>query len=279
MAVREAPPAGLLASFSAPLWERLGLTELQPEWIVKGEHRGYDWMVIELTHQATGLFTSSDRASDTTTVFVLQLPHRSKNWHLPADRITSSRQLCVDDGCVYLAALGQQPRVRDWRRWLDMAADTADELVQSEGTHPAKVTTGASAPGGNSDDAEPEPSWNPHDRHWVMFWLMVVVPLAGGVLLFLAMDYADWQRHGAVTRCSAEAAMGTALRGWTVWLHFGILAVPLLGIARLLHTMATRIHRPAFVLQINVEGAILVAGSFVLAQALEALARSARTLC
>lgn len=278
MAVREPAPKDLLTRFSNPLWERLRLEDLKPEWIVKGQHRGYDWMAIELTHRATGFVMGSERLPDTTTVFVLRLPHKSKGWYLPADRITPGRQACADDECVYAAALGQQPRVRDWRRWLDVAADAADEAVQNEGHRPASAgAASAAAPFGAG--APDEPSWNPHDGRWVLFWTMVVLALGGGVLLILAMGYTDWQRHGAIIQCNAATHLGTVLRGWKMWLYLGILATPLLGIGKLLHTMATRIHRPGFTLQINVEGAILLACAFALSQALGMLQQSARAAC
>lgn len=276
MAVREAPPPGLLASFSAPLWERLHLEEMRPLWIVTGQHRGYDWMAIELEHQATGLLMGSERVSDTTTFFVMRLPRKSCGWYLPAHRITSVQQVCVDDECVYVAALGQQPRVRDWRRWLDITANAADEVVQTEGSRRA------AAPAGGVDEEpespEPEPSWNPHDDRWAMSWLMVALALGGIVLLFIAMDYSAW-RDGSIVRCDEATHTGTVLRGWKLWLHVGILAIPLVGIGRLLHTMSTRIHRPGFALQINVEGVLLVACSLGLAHALAALEKSARAMC
>jgi hypothetical protein len=136
MAVREPAPKDLLTRFSHPLWERLRLEDLKPEWIVKGQHRGYDWMAIELTHRATGFVMGSNRLPDTTAVFVLRLLRKSKGRYLPADRIPPGRQVCVDDECVYAAALGQQPRVRDWHRWLDAAADAADEALQTRAAVP-----------------------------------------------------------------------------------------------------------------------------------------------
>ena len=97
MAVKEKPPSGLLARFSAPLWERLGLIVLRPQWIVKGQHRGYDWMAIELDHRPTGF----RQTLATTTIFVVWLPRKSQDWYLPSDRITPEKQVCVDDACVY----------------------------------------------------------------------------------------------------------------------------------------------------------------------------------
>lgn len=111
-------------------------------------------MAIELTHRATGSVMGSNRLPDTITVFVLRLPRKYKVWCLPADRITLGRQVCVDDKCVYAAALGQQPRVRDWRRWLDVAAD---EAVQNEGRRPAPAS--AAYPFG--DPAPDEPNCPP----------------------------------------------------------------------------------------------------------------------
>ena len=284
MAVREPAPKGLLSRFGSPLWERLRLEDLKPEWIVKGQHRGYDWMAIELTHRATGLVMGSERLPDTTTVFVLRLPRKSRGWHLPGDRITPTQQVCVDDECVYAAALGRQPRVRDWRRWLDIAADAADEVVRNERPLAATgaVGTASSAHAAGSDaghDEGDEPVWNPHDGRWVLFWTIVALALGGGILLLLAIGYNDWQRHGAIVQCNAATHLGTVLRGWKMWLYLGLLATPLLGIGRLLHTMATRMHRPGFTLQINVEGTVLLVAAFALSQALGALQASARGAC
>ena len=71
MATREAPPPGLLEGFSAPLWERLRLDRLRPLSIVRGQHRGHDWMAIDLEHGSTGLFSTGAPSTDTTTVFVV----------------------------------------------------------------------------------------------------------------------------------------------------------------------------------------------------------------
>lgn len=284
MAVREPAPKDLLTRFGNPLWDRLRLEDLKPEWIVKGQHRGYDWMAIELTHRATGLFMGSERLPDTTTVFVLRLPRKSRGWVLPGDRITPTQQVCVDNECVYAAALGRQPRVRDWRRWLDIAADAADEVLQTERPQTAAGADGtagtAHAGGAESDpDGGDEPAWNPHDGRWVLFWTMVALALGGAILLLLAMGYTDWQRQGGIVQCNAATHVGSVLRGGKMWLYLGVLATPLLGVGKLLHTMATRMHRPGFALQINVEGCILVGGAFVLSQALGALQASARTAC
>ena len=65
MATREAPPPGLLEGFSAPLWERLRLDRLRPLSIVRGQHRGHDWMAIELEHGSTGLFSTGAPSTDT----------------------------------------------------------------------------------------------------------------------------------------------------------------------------------------------------------------------
>lgn len=275
MAVKEAPPPGLLDSFSAPLWERLNLSGLRPQWIVKGQHRGYDWVVIELEHRATGL--TAESGTDTTTVFVMRLPRKSKDWYLPPHRITSVQQACVDDQRVYVAALGRQPRVREWRHWLDTAADVADEVVRSEGSHTKQAHE---HPGDhNTAGSEAGPSWNPHDGKWVVFWLFVMVPIAGVVFLSLLFDYSDWPRTGAVIKCNMATHIGSALYGWKMWAHLGMLATPLAWMCKMIHTMVTRIHRPGFGLQIHLEGAILLGGAFVLAHALGALEASARAVC
>src|SRR3990167_1876928 len=166
MATREAPPPGLLEGFSAPLWERLRLDRLRPLSIVRGQHRGHDWMAIELEHGSTGLYSTGAPSTDTTTVFVVRLPRKSSGWYLPDDRITATQQVCVDDEHVYAAALGQRPRARDWRRWPGPALDAAEEVVRTEGQRPA------------ADAAQAARPWNPHDRSWVLVWAVLTVPLA-----------------------------------------------------------------------------------------------------
>src|SRR3990167_6851084 len=128
MATREAPPPGLLEGFSAPLWERLRLDRLRPLSIVRGQHRGHDWMAIELEHGSTGLYSTGAPSTDTTTVFVVRLPRkpsggdlptdtgvvlggprrrRSPGWYRRAARTRPTRRVWGDDEHVYAAALGQ----------------------------------------------------------------------------------------------------------------------------------------------------------------------------
>ena len=219
-----------------------------------------------------------ERLDITTTVFMVKLPSKSARWSLPGNRITEKRQVCVDDEWVYVAALGQQPRVRDWPRWLDIAIDTADEVVRTASTHPVprrhyRMEDGTQVP-------SPHPSWNPHDGNWVFLWTAISLLIGGFVLLFMVFGYQDWQRTGMITRgCDAQTHMGTVLTGWKAAAWFGILALPLLGICRLAHTLLTRAYKPAFALQINVEGIVVLAMTFGLAFVLEALQRSARAAC
>lgn len=281
MAVREPAPKDLLTRFSHPLWERLRLEDLKPEWIVKGQHRGYDWMAIELTHRATGFVMGSNRLPDTTTVFVLRLLRKSKGWYLPADRIPPG------GGCAWTTNASTPQR---WASNPACAIGTAGWMLRRmRRTKPCK--RGLPSRTGQRS----RPLWRPRaeraqlepDGHWVLFWTMVALELGGGVLLILAMGYNDWQRHGAIIQCNAATHMATVLRGcgaaglrgWQMWLYLGILATPLLGIGKLLHTMATRMNRPGFTLQINVEGAILVGCAFALSQALGALPNSRRGVC
>lgn len=272
MAVREAAPEGLLESFSHPLWQRLGLNRLEPLWIVRSESRGHAWMVIELLQRA------SEGRDTTTTVFMVRLPRKSPRWHLPGDRITASRQVCVDDEWVYVAELGRQPRVRDWPHWLDIAIDTAEEVVRTASTHPVprrhyRMQDGTQVPSSH-------PSWNPHDGNWVFLWAALCLLIGGFVLLSLAFGYQEWQHDGTVTRgCDPDTRRGAVLSGWKVAAWFGMLAVPLLGICRVVHTPFSRVHKPGFALQVNVEGVLLLAVTFGLAHALEALERSARAAC
>jgi hypothetical protein len=272
MAEKEIAPHGLLDRFSNPLWQRLGLSSLKPLWIVRSERRGYNWMVIELLQRA------NEGQDITTTVFMVRLPRKSSRWHLPGNRITRSRQICVDDEWVYVAELGRQPRVRDWPRWLDIAIDTADEVVRTASTHPVpkrhyRMEDGTLAPYSH-------PSWNPHDGSWVGIWAGICLAIGVFVLLSLVVGYQDWQHDGTVTRgCDPDTRRGAVLSGWKAAAWFGMLAVALLGICRVAYTLFTRVHKPGFALRANVEGILLLAVIFGLVQALEALERSARAVC
>lgn len=274
MAVREAPPPGLLDSFSAPLWERLGLSVQRTEWIVKGQHRGYDWMAIETHHETTNFL---DNHGSSTTFFVMRLPRKSRDWYLPPSRITSSRQVCVDEECVYVAELGQQPRVREWRYWLDTTADVADEVVRTKGTRTAQPRAHLSV--SKKAASETERSWNPHDTNWVFLWCSVMLPLTGLLLVLLTFTYTDWLSTGNVTDCDSVGYTFSAMQGWRMWALLAILVTPLVWMCKMVHTMFTRIYKPGFVLQINLEGAVLVGGTYVLAHALDALEASVGTVC
>lgn len=273
MAVKEKPPRGLLASFSAPLWERLGLVGLRPQWIVKGQHRGYDWMAIELDHRPTGMLQTT---YVTTTVFVVRLPRQSKDWYLPSHRITPERQVCVDDACVYAAALGQQPRVRTWLQWLDLAVDAAEEVQSTEGMRPAENSHTPTA--ANPQTAEPERTWNPNDANVVIFWLMGMLPISFFALWGLVEAYSDWHNHGAIIQCHPKTHMGTYLQGWKAVAYAGLLLAPLPGVLKMAHTMVTRYHRPNFAL-IHLEGVLLVGASYGLFHALQALSETVRRAC
>lgn len=272
MAAKEIAPDGLLDRFSNPLWKRLGLNGLEPLWIVRSQRRGHEWLVIELLQRNT------DGLDTTTTVFMVRLPRKSTRWNLPGSRITEARQVCVDDEWVYVAELGRQPRVRDWPHWLDIAIDTAEEVVRTASSHPVprrhyRMEDGTQVPSSH-------PSWNPNDGHWVFLWAALSLVIGGFVLLSLVLGYQDWQRTGMVTRgCDAQTHMGTVLTGWKLAAWFGILTVPLLGICRVAHTLLTRIYKPGFALQVNVEGIVLLGTTYGLAMALDALERSARAAC
>ena len=268
MAVKEKPPSGLLASFSAPLWERLGLIVVRPQWIVKGQHRGYDWMAIELDHRPTGF----RQTLATTTIFIVWLPRRSQDWYLPSDRITPEKQVCVDDACVYAAALGEQPRVRTWIHWLDLAVDTAEEVIRTEGMRrdespqrKAKRTDAA--------------SWNVHHGNLVLLWLVSMVVFSFFNVMMLVEAYGDWQRHGAILQCHPKTLHGTHLQGWKALAYAVSLAAPLLIVIKALYTMATRVYRPGFGLQICVEGLLWVGAMYALHHAREALVQSVRQAC
>jgi|GEM_PF-1265474 len=268
MAVKEKPPRGLLDSFSAPLWERLGLTAVRPQWIVKGQHRGFDWMAIELDHSGTGF----QQTRATTTVFVVRLPHKSSDWYLPGDRIRPDRQLCVDDSCVYAAALSEQPRVRTWSHWLDLAVDTAEEVIRTEGMRRDE------SPQQKADRADGA-SWNVIDSNLVFVWLVSMAVFSFFNVMMLVEAYGDWQRHGAILRCHPTTSTGTHLQGWKAVAYAASLAAPLLIVAKALHTMATRVYRPGFFLQICFEGLLWVGAMYGLHHAREALAHSVRQAC
>ena len=272
MAVKERPPAGLLESFANPLWERVKLANAKPEWIVRSTHRGYEWMAIELRHSAVGLFSEG---FDTTTVFVVRLPEASDQWFLPAERIAAHRQLCVDRDCLYLATLGESPRVRDWPRWLEMAADAADEVVSNRGRkgHPP------SPPGSLTEAEEDAPSWNPHDGRWVLFWMVITVPAAFMLAMLVMAFYKEWAGTGAISHCDPLAHMGYQLQGWKAQAYLGLFIVPFLGWGRLLYTVSTRMHRPGFALRLNLEGVALAALSVLALFLQQTLTGWARTAC
>ena len=268
MAVKEKPPHGLLESFSAPLWERLGLTAVQPQWVVKSQHRGFDWMAIELDHSGTGF--RQTRA--TTTVFAVKLPRKSPDWYLPSDRIRSDRQVCVDDAWVYAGALGEQPRVRTWTHWLDLAVDTAEEVISTEGMRRDE------SPQQKAQRAD-APSWNVHHGNLALLWLVSMVVFSFFNVMMLWEAYGDWQHHGAILQCHPKTRMGTHLQGWKAWAYAASLAAPLLIVVKALYTMATRVYRPGFALQICVEGALWVGAMYALHHAREALVQSVRHAC
>lgn len=269
MAVKERPPSGLLASFSAPLWERLGLVGVRPEWIVKGQHRGYDWMAIELDHRPTGMFQET---YVTTTVFVVRLPHQSPDWYLPSHRITPEQQVCVDDACVYAAALGQQPRVRTWTHWLDLAVDAAEEVIRTEGM---RRNDSPQQKAGRADEA----SWNPSDMSLLLLWLVPMAVFSFLNVMMLLEAYGDWQRHGAILRCHPKTAMGTYLQDWKAMAYAASLAVPLLIVPKALYTMATRMYKPGFLFQLCVEGALWAGTTYALYHARQALVESVQRAC
>lgn len=269
MAVKEKPPRGLLDNFSAPLWERLGLTGTRPQWIVKGQHRGYDWMAIELDHQPTGMVQST---YVTTTVFVVWLPRQSDDWYLPGSHITPDKQVCVDDTCVYAAALGQQPRVRTWIQWLDLAVDTAEEVISTEGMRRDESPEQKAE---RADDA----SWNTLDLNLVLFCLvpMAVFSFLNAMMLWEA--YGDWQRHGAVIRCHPTVPIGTYLQGWKAVAYTASLAAPMLIVLKAVYTSVTRIYRPDFFVDLFLEGLVWVGAMYAMHHAREALVASVSQAC
>lgn len=274
MAAKESPPPGLLASFDNPLWDRVKLDDPRPLWIVRSSHRGYEWMAIELQHSPVGMFSDSSSKIDTTTVFVLQLPEPSADWYLPASHIAPHRQFSVDERCLYLASFGHSPRARDWPRWLDMAADAADGLVRNRGRkgHPPRP------PGSLTEAEKDEASWNPHDGQWVLLWMVLTVPLAFLLAALVIGFYSEWANTGAITHCDKATDVGYQLQGWKAMAYLGLFIVPFLGWGRLLHTVSTRMHRPGFVLRLNLEGIALAALSMlvlVLQQTLTGWARGA----
>lgn len=271
-AVKEFPPKGLLDSFSNPLWKRLELTGHHPTWVVRGERRGYEWLVIELLEDNTNGFDV------TTTVFMVRLPRKSSRWHLPGSLITKTRQVCVDDEWVYVAEFGQRQHTRVWGHWLDVAIEKADEVVRTASTHPVpnrhyRMEDGTLAP-------HSHPSWNPHDASLVVAWASICLLVGGAVLLLLVLGYQEWQQFGTITRgCDPYTRMGTVLSGWKVVPWFGIVGLPLLGIGRMVHTLFTRVRKPGFARQVKVEGIILLVVTVGLALALVALEQSGHTAC
>lgn len=268
MAHKELPPPGLLERFSNPLWERLGLIVVGPQWIVKGQHRGFDWMAIELHHRPTG-FRQTVMA---TTVFVVRLPRQSPHWYLPADRITPEQQVCVDNHCVYAAALGEQPRVRTWRQWLDLAVDAAEEVIRTEAARQNE------SPEQKAERADAR-SWNVVDGNVAFLCLAAMAFFSFLNVMMLWEAYGDWQRHGAILLCQGKQVFGTYLQGWKAMAYAATLIAPLPIAARAVHTVATRIYRKAFRLQLGVEGVLWVAAMVGLHHVREALVQSVRQAC
>lgn len=268
MAFKEKPPHGLLESFSDPLWKRLGLLVDWPLWIVRGQHRGFDWMAIELVHRPTGFRQTMAK----TTVFVVWLPRKSKDWYLPSDRITPTRQVCVDDTCVYAAALGEQPRVRTWRQWLDLAVDAAEEVIRTEG---ARRNEGPQQKAERAD----APSWNVVDGNLASLWLLAMAFFSFLNVMGLWQAYGDWQGQGAILLCHGSKPFGTYLQGWKAAIYAVSLLAPLPIVAKAVHTVTTRMYRQAFRLQLCVEG-LLWAGAMVgLHYVRDALVQSVRQAC
>ena len=268
MAVKEKPPSGLLDSFSVPLWVRLGLTAPRPVWIVKSQHRGYEWMAIELDHGGTGF----QQTRATTTVFVVWLPHKSQDWYLPGHRITPEQQVCVDDTCVYAAALGQQPRVRTWTHWLDLAVDAAEEVITTEGMRRDE------SPQQKAERAD-EASWNPTDVNLLLLCLVSMAVFSFLNVMMLVEAYGEWQRHGAILVCHPKTSIGTYLQGWKAVAYAVSLSAPLLIALKALHTMVTRVHRPNFFFRLCFEGLIWVGAMYGLHHARQALIESMQRAC
>lgn len=276
MAVKESPPWGLLDSFDNPLWERVQLANAQPEWIVRSTHRGYEWMAIELRHSAVGLFSEG---LDTTTVFLVRLPEASDEWYLPAARIASHRQVSVDRECVYLATLGESPRVRDWPYWLDMVADAADEVIRTRGTAPSPAARRAVNGRATEPTDQDETTWNPHDAQWVACWLFIMVPLAVAIVGVAFWEYRELTIHGAIVHCNKKEEWGYVLQGWKAKAYLGVVLSPLLPWCKMAHTMATRMHKPGFALRIHLEGIALLAVTYLGIQLLARICDSASGAC
>ncbi len=276
MAVKERPPAGLLDSFDNPLWERLHLVNAKPEWIVRSTHRGYEWMAIELLHSAVGLFSEG---FDTTTVFLVRLPEASDEWYLPAERIASRRQVSADRECVYLATLGESPRVRDWPYWLDMVADAADEVIRTRGTAPSPAPRREANGKTTQAAARDETTWNPHDGQWIVCWLFVMLPLAVMVVGIAFWEYKEMAIHGAIIGCDSKEEWGYVLQGWKAKAYLAVVLSPLVPLCKMVHTMATRLHKPGFGLRINLEGIALLAITYLGIHLIGAITKSAGGPC
>lgn len=59
----------------------------------------------------------------------------------------------------------------------------------------------------------------------------------------------------------------------------GVMPIPFAGWGAVLHTIATRMHRPGFVLRLNLQGAALVASSGLALLVQQTLTGWARTSC
>ncbi|MBL7089395.1 hypothetical protein [Acidovorax sp.] len=225
-------------------------------------------MAIELDHGGTGF----QQARATTTVFVVWLPRKSAHWYLPGPRITSEKQVCVDDACVYAAALVQQPPVRTWTHWLGLAVDAAEEVIRTESI---RRNENPQQKAQRADEA----SWNPTDIHLTLFCLVAIAVFSFLNVMMLVEAYGEWQRHGAVLVCHPKTAIGTYLQGWKAVGYAASLAAPLLIALKALYTMVTRVHRPGFFLQLSLEGLAWAGAMYGLHHARQTLIDSVQRAC
>ena len=258
MADRLAPPPGLMERFREPPWKTARLENVQPSWIVEGVFEGYRYTVIQTVHAGISLFSSrNDRYNGGTTFFVIELPERLQGKVVTTPSYPPHHVVAADDRHLYVAALGKRPPIAKWKDWLKTAANAADRM-QSAPT----------AAVGTDTAAQREPRhWNPHDRRWILFWLICGSFPALFVGALWQHEAAQWWNHGLIFICSGKTHVGQRIAGWGAIAYLALLGVPLVSIPRLVWVMCSRIHTRWFGVRLNSEGIALAALSLLALEA------------
>lgn len=258
MADRLAPPPGLMDRFSEPPWKTARLEDVRPLWIVEGVFEGYRYTVIQTAHDSISLLPRrSQRYNSGTTFFVIELPERLRGQVVTTRSYPPYHVVVADDRHLYVAALGKRPPIAKWKEWLKTAADAADRMQSA----PSAAT-------GTDTAAQREPRhWNPHDRRWILYWLIGCGFTGLFVGVLWQQEAAQWWNHGLISICSGRTHVGQRIAGWGAITYLALLAVPLISIPRLVWVMCSRIHTRGFGVRLNCEGIALAALSVLALEA------------